>query len=108
SLGELLEELTVTELDVVGIATDHCVRASALAALASGVKVRVLTDLVAGVGEESREAALSEVEPAGGPLACNAPPPSASSRLRLSASPTAQREERVVNATFFALTGKWA
>ncbi|HJA60126.1 isochorismatase family protein [Brevibacterium sp. SMBL_HHYL_HB1] len=69
SLGELLEELTVTELDVVGIATDHCVRASALDALDSGVKVRVLTDLVAGVGEESSEAALSEVETAGGQLA---------------------------------------
>src|SRR5699024_2098865 len=69
SLGELLEELTVTELDVVGIATDHCVRASALDALDSGVKVRVLTDLAAGVGEESSEAALSEVETAGGQLA---------------------------------------
>jgi nicotinamidase/pyrazinamidase len=68
SLGELLADLSVTDLDVVGIATDHCVRASALDALDSGVGVRVLTDLVAGVGEESSEAALSEVETAGGQL----------------------------------------
>ena len=68
SLGELLAGLSVTDLDVVGIATDHCVRASALDALDSGVGVRVLTDLVAGVGEESSEAALSEVEAAGGQL----------------------------------------
>src|SRR5699024_5614644 len=105
SLGELLAELTVTELDVVGIATDHCVRASALDAVESGGTVRVRTDLAAGVGEESSEAALSEVETAGGQLACTAPPPSASSMLSLSASLIAQPEERVVNATFFGLTG---
>jgi nicotinamidase/pyrazinamidase len=69
SLGELLQELTVTEVDVVGIATDHCVRASALDALDSGVKVRILTDLVAGVGEDSSATALAEVETAGGQLA---------------------------------------
>jgi nicotinamidase/pyrazinamidase len=68
SLGELLEELTVTEVDVVGIATDHCVRASVLDALDSGVKVRVLTELVAGVGEDSSAAALTEVEAAGAVL----------------------------------------
>ncbi|WP_210603346.1 isochorismatase family protein [Brevibacterium oceani] len=69
SLGELLHDLTVTEVDVVGIATDHCVRASALDALDSGVKVRVLTDLVAGVGVDSSTAALAEIEAAGGELA---------------------------------------
>lgn len=65
SLGELLDELTVTEVDVVGIATDHCVRASVLDARAAGVDVRVLTDLIAGVGEESSATAVSEMEAAG-------------------------------------------
>ena len=65
SLGELLQQLAVTELDIVGIAIDHCVRASALDALSASVEVRVLTDLVAGVGAESSAAALSEVEAAG-------------------------------------------
>lgn len=68
-LGELLSDLTITELDVVGIATDHCVRASVLDALSAGLSVRVLTDLVAGVGDESSRAALAEVEKAGAALA---------------------------------------
>lgn len=68
-LGELLKDLTITEVDAVGIATDHCVRASTLDALSAGLSVRVLTDLVAGVGEESSAAALKEVEEAGAELA---------------------------------------
>lgn len=68
-LGELLKDLTITEVDAVGIATDHCVRASTLDALSAGLSVRVLTDLVAGVGEESSAAALKEVEKAGAELA---------------------------------------
>ncbi|WP_432789849.1 isochorismatase family protein [Brevibacterium sp. K11IcPPYGO002] len=68
-LGELLTELTITEVDVVGIATDHCVRASALDSLSAGLSVRVLTDLIAGVGEDSSTAALAEVEKAGVELA---------------------------------------
>ncbi|WP_062241109.1 isochorismatase family protein [Brevibacterium epidermidis] len=67
-LGGLLHDLTITEVDVVGIATDHCVRASALDALNAGLSVRVLTDLVAGVGEETSKAALAEVEKAGANL----------------------------------------
>ena len=49
-----------------GIATDYCVRASALDALASGRRVRVIDDLVAGVAPESSAAALREVAQAGG------------------------------------------
>jgi len=64
-----LDELGVTEVDVVGIATDYCVRASALDALAAGRRVRVLTDLVAGVAPESSEAALRELLAAGAELA---------------------------------------
>lgn len=58
---EALEELGVTSVDVVGIATDYCVRASALDALAAGRSVRVLTDLVAGVAPASSAAALSKL-----------------------------------------------
>ncbi|MCI4011960.1 isochorismatase family protein [Brevibacterium sp. ZH18] len=67
-LGDLLQNLTITEVDVVGIATDHCVRATVLDALSAGVLVRVLRDLIAGVGEESSEAALTEMETAGAEL----------------------------------------
>lgn len=60
-----LDELGITDVDVVGIATDYCVRASALDALAAGRQVRVLSDLVAGVARESSAAALDELAAAG-------------------------------------------
>ena len=60
-----LDELGITHIDVVGIATDYCVRASALDAVAAGRSVRVLTDLVAGVAADSSAAALVELEAAG-------------------------------------------
>lgn len=68
TLGELLNKLTIAEVDVVGLATDHCVRATVLDALSAGVGVRVLTHLVAGVGEDSSAAALAEMEKAGAEL----------------------------------------
>lgn len=65
SLHNLLDEHGITDVDVVGIATDYCVRASALDALAHGLHVRVLTDLVAGVDVETTAAALLELGHAG-------------------------------------------
>lgn len=65
AFADALEALDITEVDVVGIATDYCVRASALDARASGRSVRVLTDLVAGVAPESSAAALAELSAAG-------------------------------------------
>jgi len=63
--NDALDRLGVTSVDVVGIATDYCVLASALDALESGRRVRVLTDLVAGVAPESSLAALRRLEAAG-------------------------------------------
>jgi nicotinamidase-related amidase len=66
-----LDELGVTDIDVAGIATDYCVRASALDALAAPApdgtarRVRVLADLVAGVAAGSSAAALDELAAAG-------------------------------------------
>jgi len=60
-----LDALRIDEVDVVGIATDYCVLASATDALASGRRVRVLTDLVAGVAPESSAAALETLAAAG-------------------------------------------
>ncbi|MCM6763858.1 isochorismatase family protein [Rathayibacter sp. ZW T2_19] len=65
ALPEVLARLGVTELDIVGLATDHCVRASALDARAAGLEVRVLDDLVAGVSAEASAAALRELAAAG-------------------------------------------
>lgn len=63
-----LDRLGVTELDVVGIATDYCVLASAIDALESGRTVRILTDLIAGVAPASSEAALERLVRSGATL----------------------------------------
>ncbi|MET8054072.1 nicotinamidase [Streptosporangium sp. NPDC005286] len=65
SLADWLGERGVDTVDVVGIATDHCVRATALDALAHGLSVRVLLDLTAGVAAPTTEAALAELGSAG-------------------------------------------
>uniref|UniRef100_A0A942T617 nicotinamidase n=1 Tax=Neobacillus citreus TaxID=2833578 RepID=A0A942T617_9BACI len=65
-LPDLLADRRVVTVDVVGIATDHCVRASALDARAAGFDVAVYEDLVAGVDPDRSAAALEEVRAAGG------------------------------------------
>lgn len=65
ALSEALTARGIAELDVVGIATDYCVRASALDAVELGAAVRVLSDLVAGVAPASSEAAIEELRSAG-------------------------------------------
>ena len=64
-LTQRLDDLGVEEIDVVGIATDHCVLASALDAVATGRMVRVLDDLVAGVAPVSSALALDQLAAAG-------------------------------------------
>jgi nicotinamidase/pyrazinamidase len=71
-LQELIQRLGVTEVDVVGIATDYCVRASALDANNSGLQVRVITSLTAGVSAASTEAAIDELVDAGVRVAATA------------------------------------
>ncbi len=68
-VSELIERHGILDVDVVGLATDHCVRASALDALAHGRRVRILSDLVAGVGAASSSAALAELQGAGAEVA---------------------------------------
>ena len=68
TVGAILTGAGVLTADVVGIATDHCVRASALDAIAHGVQVRICTDLIAGVAPESSAAALAELAHAGAAL----------------------------------------
>jgi nicotinamidase/pyrazinamidase len=60
TLADWLREREVTEVDVVGIATDHCVRATALDSVAAGFATTVLLDLTAGVAESTTSAALDE------------------------------------------------
>ncbi|AXG78078.1 nicotinamidase [Streptomyces paludis] len=64
-LADWLRERQVTEVDVVGIAMDHCVRATALDAVRAGFTTRVLLDLTAAVAKETTERALVELRTAG-------------------------------------------
>lgn len=64
----ILRGAGVTSVDVVGIATDYCVRATSMDSLDAGFDVRVLTDLIAAVAQNSGEAALSELVSAGAVL----------------------------------------
>lgn len=65
ALADVLADLGVVAVDVSGIATDYCVRATALDARRLGLEVRLLDGLHAGVAPESTEAALSELGEAG-------------------------------------------
>lgn len=61
----------VNALDIVGIATDQCVRATAIDAVIAGFATRVLLDLTAGVMPESTERAVDEMRTAGVELVGN-------------------------------------
>ncbi|MEV8522616.1 MULTISPECIES: isochorismatase family protein [unclassified Streptomyces] len=65
SLADWLRARQVAEVDVVGIATDHCVRATALDAVRAGFATHVLLDLTAGVSEATTSRALDEMRAAG-------------------------------------------
>jgi nicotinamidase/pyrazinamidase len=65
TLQDWLAERLVDEIDVVGIATDHCVRATALDAVAAGFPTRVLLELCVGVAPATTERALEELRAAG-------------------------------------------
>lgn len=65
SLGDWLRERGVTSVDVVGIATDYCVRATAIDAARQGFGTRVLLGLTAGVAPATTEQALGGMREAG-------------------------------------------
>jgi nicotinamidase/pyrazinamidase len=64
-LAAWLRAHSVTDVDVCGIATDYCVRATALDARREGFTTRLLSGLVAGVAPSSSAAALEELRSAG-------------------------------------------
>ena len=64
-LAEWLRAHEVTRVDVCGIATDHCVRATALDAAKEGFDTTVLLELCAGVAPETTETALAALREAG-------------------------------------------
>jgi nicotinamidase/pyrazinamidase len=67
-LAAWLRQHDIDAVDVVGIATDHCVRATALDAAAEGFTTRVLLDLTAGVAPGTTARALEELAEVGAEL----------------------------------------
>jgi nicotinamidase/pyrazinamidase len=64
-LDSILETAGIRGVDICGLATDYCVRATALDAVRRGFEVRVLVDLCAGVSPETSDAAVAEMARAG-------------------------------------------
>lgn len=64
-LADALRARGVERVDVVGLATDHCVLATALDAAGAGFPTRVRAELCAGVAAETTAAALDRLRAAG-------------------------------------------
>ncbi|MEU5675353.1 isochorismatase family protein, partial [Micromonospora sp. NPDC047753] len=64
-LADWLRRRDVDRVDVVGIATDHCVRATALDAAREGFATTVLLELTAAVAPATTDVALRAMEGAG-------------------------------------------
>jgi nicotinamidase/pyrazinamidase len=65
TLAQWLRDHDVRSVDVVGLTTDHCVRATALDAVREGFQTQVLLDLTAGVAPTTTEAALQDMRQSG-------------------------------------------
>jgi nicotinamidase/pyrazinamidase len=65
ALRDWLTERNVTDVDVVGIATDYCVRATAVDAAAAGFATTVLLGLTAGASKPTTDAAIDSMRVAG-------------------------------------------
>ena len=73
ALADWLRDRAIEQVDIVGIATDHCVRATALDAAEEGFETTVLLNLTTGVARETTDAAIAsmreaEIELIGEPL----------------------------------------
>lgn len=70
-LADLLRRLQVTRLVIGGLATDYCVKETALAALRQGFAVTILADAIRGVDlqEGDSQQAMTEMKAAGAQVA---------------------------------------
>ncbi len=65
SLDDWLRENDVDDVVIVGIATDHCVKATAMDAINAGYNTTVLRDYILGVDGDASDEALEELQEAG-------------------------------------------
>lgn len=64
-LADWLDEHEIQDVDIVGIATDYCVLATAKDAVDAGYETRVLIDLTAPVQEDKLDEIIAEMEDEG-------------------------------------------
>ena len=64
-LADWLDEHEIQDVDIVGIATDYCVLATAKDAVDAGYETRVLIDLTAPVHEDKLDEVIAEMEDEG-------------------------------------------
>ena len=60
-MDKLLKKNEIKKVVVYGIATDYCVKATAIDAIVAGYKVMVIKNLSRGVGQESSQKAIEEM-----------------------------------------------
>lgn len=65
ALTDWLRRHGIDEIDVVGLTTDYCVRATATDGVAQGFRTRVLLDHTAGVAEDTSAEAVEALRAAG-------------------------------------------
>ncbi len=61
SFSNLLNSLEIKEFYIGGLATDYCVKATALDALKNSFKVKLLMDAIRGVNQEDSQEAIKEI-----------------------------------------------
>ena len=64
-LNDILKKEGITTIAIYGIATDYCVKATALDAVKAGYRVVLVKELCRGVAPDTSQAALKEMEAAG-------------------------------------------
>ncbi len=64
-LAEVLRERGIKKIYVCGVATEYCVRATAMDALKLGFEVHLLTDAVKGINPEDEKRAMAELKKSG-------------------------------------------
>ena len=64
-LGNLLQEDGIKKVLVYGLATDYCVKATALDAIEAGYRVDLIVDLCRGVSPDTTASALEEMKAKG-------------------------------------------
>jgi nicotinamidase/pyrazinamidase len=69
ALADWLRTRRVEEVDIAGLATDYCVRATASDAVSAGFATRVLLGLTAGVAPDSTARAIADLRDGGVELA---------------------------------------